>query len=390
MNLPPRFVSELASGIYDVNTNLQRMLAYIQAFGFDHSAQILTAYIGGRLINPSSDNFGIIAKGAPQSGFENDAFIIFRGTDTHAKQGADVLTDARLGMELSKTYLPVHIGFNQAFKKTAASIQNYLETHNITGKVHCVGHSLGGAVATLAADWIKHTRKQCDVKLYTFGAPRTGDGAFSLIATRRLGADNIFRVFHQTDPVPMVPIFPYMHLPFSETGYFYPSNEPLLSGQAHSMVKYSANMKGQSWDTLRGIPTEPYGIEASIENWLRSKAPVSTSDSSFWYWVNAALIYILKKISMGFILSLQTVGLAYSTIADKIAYILSTNLAGKAVGDLIFLLMKKLAKAFNKAHLFADNNKEQFTQTVMSDLLMHLNQEAINNASRALSNESNY
>ncbi|WP_350643813.1 hypothetical protein, partial [Psychrobacter sp. HY3-MNA-CIBAN-0198] len=48
--------------------------------------------------------------------------------------------------------------------------------------VHCVGHSLGGAVASLVADWAKR-RFSSDVKLYTFGAPKVGLTNFALSTT---------------------------------------------------------------------------------------------------------------------------------------------------------------------------------------------------------------
>ena len=41
------------------------------------------------------------------------------------------------------------------------------------GTVHCVGHSLGGALATLAAEWLKKSKvvNSVDVKLYKGGDP---------------------------------------------------------------------------------------------------------------------------------------------------------------------------------------------------------------------------
>ena len=57
------------------------------------------------------------------------------------------------------------------------------------------GHSLGGALATLAA-----ARHQADV-LWTFGAPRVGDALFA----RSLAGTAIGRVVNGNDPVPAVP-----------------------------------------------------------------------------------------------------------------------------------------------------------------------------------------
>ena len=46
----------------------------------------------------------------------------------------------------------------------------------------CSGHSLGGALATLAAYEIAKTCPEVDVACYTFGAPRTGNHAFAKYA----------------------------------------------------------------------------------------------------------------------------------------------------------------------------------------------------------------
>ena len=87
--------------------------------------------------------------------------------------GADVITDARLGVESTKIGLPVHIGFNHAFNSMIPAINEFLACHtDAVGTVHLIGHSLGGAVASLAAEWLSSRRK--NIKLYTFGAPKPG------------------------------------------------------------------------------------------------------------------------------------------------------------------------------------------------------------------------
>lgn len=54
-----------------------------------------------------------------------------------------------------------------------------------------------------------------NVKLYTFGAPRVGHEDYSQNLTRQVKQENIFRVFHTTDPVPMIAPYPYVHAPFT-------------------------------------------------------------------------------------------------------------------------------------------------------------------------------
>jgi thioesterase domain-containing protein len=48
--------------------------------------------------------------------------------------------------------LPVHIGFNQTFNNMLPEIKDFLKNNKPEGQIHCIGHSLGGPVASLAAD----------------------------------------------------------------------------------------------------------------------------------------------------------------------------------------------------------------------------------------------
>src|SRR5690606_7526851 len=94
------------------------------------------------------------------------------------------------------------------------------------------------------------------------------------------------------------------------------------SGAAHKMKKYSDNVSEKSWKQLAATPIQPYNIESAIESWLKSKSPVNTSSASFWRWVDAAFIYVLKKVAVHALVSLQSTFIGFFTLADKIAYIL--------------------------------------------------------------------
>lgn len=79
--------------------------------------------------------------------------------------------------------------------------------------VHLVGHSLGGAVAALAALELRLSLGWKDVKVTTFGEPRIGnkelvkylDEAFGLTGEAKDGLD-YRRVTHVNDPVPLLPL----------------------------------------------------------------------------------------------------------------------------------------------------------------------------------------
>ena len=69
------------------------------------------------------------------------------------------------------------------------------------------GHSLGGAMAMLAALDLVHSGvvDAQSLSLYTFGQPRTGNHAFAAMVDEMLPA-NVWRVVAASDPVPHVPL----------------------------------------------------------------------------------------------------------------------------------------------------------------------------------------
>jgi triacylglycerol lipase len=383
--LTPHEAADLADGVYRVNGNddfnLKIFLNHriFQKTSRVESPKIIKADVGGRLFRAAKDSFGVMASG------EKDLFLIFRGT-TKANNNADKITDLRIGICLSKTNLPVHIGFNQTFNSMLPEIKSFFKDNEAPELIHCIGHSLGGAVASLAADWISKNRSDLKgrIKLYTFGAPRVGTDWFANSTTSTIGDINMYRTYHRTDPVPMVAIYPFVQAPIRKPGHFLPSSFPLTSGDAHKMEHYISSVRGKDWPSISENPIEPYNLEICLENWLKSKSPVSTSDSSFWQWVNSALIYVIKKVSINALAMLQGAVIGLHTIVDKLAYILAQgiNLA-KDISTWVVLLMKKLMQAL---HIVAPPTKEELTQALIKRVLTRLTEEANKNASKAIRN----
>ena len=383
LELSPTISSTLALQVYDINgSNPKALKVFLKNSIFSQQGgnALLKAEVGGRILRAATDGFGLCAKGAGQ--YKNDLFLIFRGT-TEANNKADFITDARIGITHSRTGLPVHIGFNHTFNSMLPDIRSYLLEAKATGVVHCIGHSLGGAVASLAADWVAKNTSNC-ARLYTFGAPRVGTEWFVKSTTNNILARNMFRVYHRTDPVPMVALYPFMQAPYQKNGHFIGSTEPLTSGAAHSMVKYVRSVKGKSWKQLSGIPDQPYNVEAAIENWLRSKTPVTSASPTFWRWIDSALIYVLKKVAMTSILALQGVLIGAFTLADKIAYILAKGIElADNLSIWIEHLMRKMMQALGMRVVKA---KEELTRNLIRYVLRRITETASRDASNALRN----
>ena len=124
--------------------------------------------------------------------------ITLRGT----QETADILRD------LDARQVPyaegdgqAHRGFYGAFQAAKSFVERYMEAF-FTGEQTLIvcGHSLGGAIALLLAEWLRRNWSK-DTQLYTFGAPRAGDRAFVQSAQ----ALPHHRLVNHNDPVPGVP-----------------------------------------------------------------------------------------------------------------------------------------------------------------------------------------
>lgn len=101
------------------------------------------------------------------------AFVVFRGTEPVSYQ--DLLTDARFRLSPWNGPGQVHQGFRDAIAELeqAGDLFGFLASLGDM-PLFVAGHSMGGALATLAAARIPYARA-----VYTFGAPRAGDRLFS-------------------------------------------------------------------------------------------------------------------------------------------------------------------------------------------------------------------
>lgn len=376
-NLNPNSAASLADDIYDLrDAEFLKVFLLRPEFSGRSSAHTtkLNATVGGRVIRGATDAFGVCAPGGGR--YQNDIFLIFRGT-TAANNNADWISNARIGLEFSHTGSPVHLGFNQIFSSMLPAIREFLAKHgSATGTVHCIGHSLGGAIANLAADWIKKTRGGA-VRLYTFGAPRVGTSWFARSMGGRVQEKYIYRVYHKTDPVPMVPVFPFTHAPISNQGYQIYSAQSIISAEAHGMAQYRQSVSGSKWKDLHGA-IAPYHIDHMVEQWLGSDRRPNPADPTTWEWLNSAIVWVLKKLTMGTILIVQSSVMGLVTLADKIAWILQKGIdLSKDSGFWVLRLMRKIMQVLGMPVVKTVNELGRtFMRRILTRLMQKMNQEA--------------
>lgn len=128
----------------------------------------------------------------------NSDFVIvcFRGTEMDRR---DILTDLKIRLVNNSYGGKVHQGFKQALDSVWEDMYDYLDIITDFGsskiKVWFTGHSLGGALATLAA--ARYAKPQ---GIYTMASPRCGDKQFCNLVPK-----NHWRFVHNNDVVCMLP-----------------------------------------------------------------------------------------------------------------------------------------------------------------------------------------
>ena len=206
----------------DVNPILICEKAYkiVARFGFAEYFYSLGEILGADI----TDLMGVVRKRVP-FGFiahdeeRNELYVVFRGTMTPAewitnlqfKPGYEpFLSDEQLGRAhrgFHKIYTRADLGHKpwdpaDDIVSIKDTIEHYIMGCSSEAQVYTTGHSLGGALATLATlhiNRIGHCSKS--PILYAFANPRAGDLAFS----NMFDGLECFRIANSEDIVPTVP-----------------------------------------------------------------------------------------------------------------------------------------------------------------------------------------
>lgn len=135
---------------------------------------------------------------------QNTLLISFRGTDSFKDFFADIkFFKKKIPYGNTSSKIKVHSGFIDRYKspQIRKNILSFI-TPKIT-KVIVVGHSYGGALATLCAIDIQYNHPHLDLEAVLFGAPRVGNKAFQKSFDKRLY--KVLRVENGNDLVTKVP-----------------------------------------------------------------------------------------------------------------------------------------------------------------------------------------
>lgn len=127
------------------------------------------------------------------------AVLAFRGTS----DWADVQTDIRAGRVAADGVGKIHSGFFNAYGLVSERISKRLEEVKFL-PLYITGHSLGGALATVALRYLEKVEGLKDqiAACYTFGSPRVGNADFEHDIR-----SPVYRVVNFTDIVTFLPLF---------------------------------------------------------------------------------------------------------------------------------------------------------------------------------------
>ncbi|KAF7969395.1 hypothetical protein HWV62_27450 [Athelia sp. TMB] len=138
-----------------------------------------------------------------------EIIVSLRGTSSLG----DFITDAELLLENYRSPgvtppsgVSAHSGFLNAWNSVAVGVISAVKAQVAAHPNYAIvtsGHSLGGALSSLAAVSMKYNFPQNAVRMYTYGQPRTGNDAYAYWINDQFG-NQAFRSTHTNDGVPTI------------------------------------------------------------------------------------------------------------------------------------------------------------------------------------------
>ena len=180
------------------------------------------------------ENFGFVVRELAT----NALIVGIRGTQTPAEWVKNFTVIPQV-FNAAPEFGLVHLGFEQMWKKIRRDVVEALEREPDTTRITFLGHSLGGAMATLGIVDVKKNLKRPLVDLCTFGGPRVGKVVFRVKFNKLI--QDCFRVVEIRDIVP--------HVPSKLTLWNHVGREIEVRSKesnAHSLKSYLAGLKGLS------------------------------------------------------------------------------------------------------------------------------------------------
>lgn len=290
------------------------------------SLQFLTATTG----------FGFLAK--QQSLGASEYVLVTRGTDITP----DWLSNLNVGAALGPSSKLVHAGFNDTFNSYRTNLDLlFRQVGPPPAVIHCVGHSLGGALANLNAALLYE--RGYTVCLYTLGAPRVGHYPFAQDLESKLKSC-VYRVANRFDPVAMIPVFPFCHAAVKDDTYITHAGGTLINFNAHSTdpgkpgYAVPMNHPNKTWADLKQPMVRVGALNETLDDSIKILGTGLLFSGQLLVLIGQAIYKLCRKISQAALQTTQRFFDGCAEAMDRLAEMLM-------VCSTQSFLMKEEAKA---------------------------------------------
>lgn len=223
----------------------------------------LVSEFTARAYDNSDERFGFVLTS------ERASVLAFRGSGSAVDWVSDFIAQQTTYRPVKNTGL-THKGFTDIYMSARSQILDIMKQLPPDRPLFITGHSLGGALATLASLDLANNSPFTAPIVYTFGAPRVGDPKFvnnynSTVATH-------WRFQNEFDIVPHLPTLVYQSPNTKQTYYYmHVKGEVKRSFRMgsvagnHILSSYFADLVNEDPDFALSVCSEPPGWCPAIE-----------------------------------------------------------------------------------------------------------------------------
>ena len=279
--------------------------------------------------SPISSGFGFMAQ--LNGGRSTEIVIATRGTTSSL---ADVGTDINTIPVLGPTGHKVHMGFCNTFKSYVQQLNAFINQQNLGFKptaVHCMGHSLGGALANLNA--AACAELGMNSYLYSVAAPRVGLIPYAEHLSKKMNAQHIYRVANEADIVTMVPCYPFVHSPYIHGTYLLEGGMLKVNPMQHMLANGYNTMVNSTWKQLESLTKAK---QQQLENSMYpannkeagkfeqlAKMPGAMFSGRMLKLINMEIHTMLSHLGAQSLLTVSHYGTGAFTVLDQMAEVLA-------------------------------------------------------------------
>ncbi len=361
--LNPTQIFVLSDKAYELKNSftqvVKRDLANALPFVDVETLKPITASSG--LITPVSSGFGFMAQ--LNGGRSREIVIATRGTATWADAGTDTNAIPTPG----PTGHAIHKGFNTTFKSYVQQLNEFIKQQNLGFKptaVHCMGHSLGGALANLNA--AACAELNLNAYLYTVAAPRVGMVPYAEHLSKKMNAGHVYRVANEADIVTMVPCYPFVHAPYVHGTYLLDAGWLNINPAMHKLANGYSSMVNSTWKQMQ---SHTKGKQQQLENSMYpannaeagrfeqlAKMPGAMFSGRLLKLINKAIHDMLSRLGAQSLLSVGHYGTGAFTVLDQMSEILAryAQASYKQTKEVAGMLNAIMAYLGRPTHALAD------------------------------------